>query len=225
MSQRIINAGYARTSRPTPLRVVAALAAAAALATLTACGPLPSEGDALPGSDSAPKGESGSTVDTSGIEPLVTPVPTCKDFTGMLGSIVQGLTPKQGDFEKRSFSGGAEVVECNWVNEEYVAKKDGAGVLTFEIRSAKINAEAYIAKNDAAALAIDGAPSVSLGGNSFAIKSAVTPDSVVNTDGVISVFEGMTVLTRLDAEEGSTLAPTVFQALDAHAALFKALKG
>ena len=207
------------------IRTATVIAAIGALTVLTACAPPANDEDALPGSDSNVAAKDTKKVDVSAISPLVSPVPSCKDYADAFGSLIADLQPKPSAFEKRSQSGGAEVVTCNYVNKEYVAKADGAATLTFEIRAAKISAESYEADKSATDLIIAGSPAEADGGKAFAVGTAAAPTSTLGKDGVISVFDGLAVLTTLNAPKGSTFEPTVTQVLEVQDAVYKQLKG
>lgn len=200
-----------------------AVSAVAAIALLTtACAPLPTEGDALPGSDSAPVGEAAQTVDTSALTPYADPIPSCNDIGTALGSLIEGYQPKPSDFERRGFQSGMETLSCKWVNAEFVSKADGKVFIGVTVSADKINKAAYEGNTEGAAdLIIAGSPVEAAGAGSFAIAAPLALTDPVTKEGLITVGEGIKIETSVTADEGA--APTTQQVLDAHAALLGTL--
>jgi hypothetical protein len=204
--------------------LTAALAAATVIA-LTACTPPPNDEDTLPGSGTAPKGSVAQAVDTDSIAPVAGPLPKCEEVAAAVGSIIDGMQPKPSNFEKRGYVSGLEALTCNWVNPEFIAKSDEGVWVSVQVTAAKINPEAYAANNEGvAALAIAGSPAEALGGASYGVADKLATTDTLTKDGVITVGNGVTVVTAVTASEGVTSVPTVADALTGHASILTQVK-
>jgi hypothetical protein len=202
---------------------ITALGSAALIALTAACAPIPTDQDALPGSDTTPQGVAAETVDTSDLEPFSGTIPTCTDLAASLGSIIDGFQPKMNDFDRRGSSSGLENARCNWVNDAYVARGDGKTTIGFVIQTAKITKEAYIANTDGATDRVIEGAADALGGASFGVDETLTAADTTPKSGVISVFDGVTITTVITADETSTDAPTVADTISAQTEIAKAL--